>query len=207
MKKIIIILAVFFLAGTVFAQGTIAGSAHDFSSNNWDGNSEICIVCHTPHNANAEIGAPLWNHENSAAASFTVYTSSTFDATAGQPAGTSKLCLSCHDGTVAIDNFGARTPTAGMISTDFEIGTDLTNDHPVSFVYSDATAGSDGGLKPPSTATGITGTIETDMLFGSAGSATMECASCHDVHNSADELSLLVKTNAGSALCLTCHDK
>ena len=47
------------------------------------------------------------------------------------------------------------------------------------------------------------------MLFGTAGSRTMECASCHDVHNtaSASNQNLLLISNTASALCLTCHNK
>jgi predicted CXXCH cytochrome family protein len=47
------------------------------------------------------------------------------------------------------------------------------------------------------------GTINTNLL----SSGKMQCSSCHDVHNSAGVLGLLRKSNAGSALCLTCHHK
>ena len=93
-----------------------------------------------------------------------------------------------------------------MITGADLIGTDLTNDHPISFDYTTALANTDGELYDPSTALSgmtATGTIAADMLF----SNSMECASCHDVHNSAGFTNLLVLDNAGSALCLTCHDK
>ncbi len=188
-----------------FAQ--ITGSAHDLSGGALSG-GEICNVCHTPHNADATVtDAPLWDHEVTATVAFTVYSSTTLDATVGQPSGVSKLCLSCHDGTVAVDAFGGAggTTLIGAIGTGSgDFGIDLSNDHPISFTYNTALATADGELFDPSTAaSGITGTIDEDMLF----SGNMECASCHDVHNAAGNTNLLLIDNAGSDLCLTCHDK
>ncbi|MCF6248770.1 MAG: cytochrome C, partial [Desulfobacula sp.] len=83
----------------------ITGSAHDFSgATTWNSSGEICITCHTPHNADIN-EQPLWNHTVTAA-SYTLYTSGTLDSVAGQPAGTSKRCLSGHDGTGALDSYG-----------------------------------------------------------------------------------------------------
>src|SRR4051794_31953197 len=61
--------------------------------------TEICKFCHTPHNATP--AKPLWNRSTPGTL-YTPYTSSTLDATVGQPDGTSILCLSCHDGTIAL---------------------------------------------------------------------------------------------------------
>jgi len=194
-------LFIIFIAQSSMAQ--IIGTAHDFSSETWNTTGEICVVCHTPHNANTTVtGAPLWNHEVTTA-TFTLYTSSTLNATVGQPDGNSKLCLSCHDGTVALDNFGGETAGSYFITGDALIGTDLSNDHPISFTYNDALATADGGLFPPSsTNSGLGGTIDADMLFD----GKLQCASCHDVHNAGFD-NFLVMSNAASALCLTCHDK
>jgi len=153
------------------------------------------------------VNAPLWNHEVTTELAYTLYSSSTLDATPGQPSGVSKLCLSCHDGTVAVDAFGgaAGTTTIDAIGTGSgDFGTDLSNDHPISFLYTTALSVTDGGLMDPSTdPSGIIGTIAADMLF----SDSMECASCHDVHNAAGNTALLLIDNANSDLCLTCHDK
>ncbi|MCF6270179.1 MAG: cytochrome c3 family protein [Melioribacteraceae bacterium] len=204
MKKLIAILIVFFVASTAIAQ-SITSSAHDFSGETWNngGNGEICITCHTPHNADGTVtGSPLWNHEVTSA-TFTLYNSSTFDATIGQPNGASKLCLSCHDGTVAVDNFGGSTGGTVNISAANLLGTDLSNDHPVSFTYNATLATTDGGLYDPTTASsGLGGTITDDMLFA----GEMQCASCHNAHDNTLG-SFLKKSNATSALCLTCHNK
>ena len=181
----------------------IGGSAHDFSGDGWSG-GQICIVCHTPHNADATVAeSPLWNHEVTDE-SFTVYTSATLDATdVGQPSASSKLCLSCHDGTIALDSYGGMTGSS-FISGSANLGNDISNDHPISFAYNTALSTEDGGLHDPSTAnSGLGGTIDDDLLYAEK----MECASCHDVHNSSNLSKRLIKSNAASALCLTCHNK
>lgn len=186
-----------------FAQ--ITGSDHDFSANGWSG-GEICIVCHTPHNSDTSVAdAPLWNHATTAS-TFTPYDSPSFDAVAGQPSGASKLCLSCHDGTVAVDSFGGSTGST-FISGGDNLGNDLTNDHPISFTYDVALTTADGGLwDPTTTLSGMPGggTIQGDLLLGDQ----VQCSSCHDVHNgTAGTNALLRISNASSALCLTCHNK
>ena len=180
----------------------IQGTAHDLSGSY---STEICNVCHTPHNADttaAGLAAPLWNHELTATATFTVYSSATLNASMGQPTGVSKLCLSCHDGSVAIDSFGGAGGSNSMTGPAL-IGTTLKNDHPVSFVYDATLASNDSELFDPSTATSLGDSITNDLLF----STKVECSSCHDVHNTAGNSYLLTIDNNVSALCLTCHDK
>jgi predicted CXXCH cytochrome family protein len=200
-----------FLFITAFATvsfGQITGTKHDFSASAWSG-GEICVACHTPHNALAISNAPLWNHLVTTQ-TFTPYSSTgTLNATVGQPSGVSKLCLSCHDGTTKIDAIGGAVGSATIGAVAGNFGLDLSNDHPISFVYNSALVTADGGtgLKAVTALSGLGGSIENDMLFGAvSGSKTVECSSCHDVHN-AGFASLLRKSNAGSALCLTCHSK
>jgi len=197
----------FLVAAVQFGSAqTIVGSAHDFSGQSWNTTTEICIVCHTPHNADVSVAdAPLWNHSLSAVATYTLYASGTMNSVPGQPDGSSKLCLSCHDGTVALENFGGVTSGTNFMTGGALVGTSLSNDHPISIDYDAALALADGGLhNPATTSSGLGGTIAEDMLI----SGKMQCSSCHDVHNSAvGTSSLLLKSNAASALCLTCHDK
>lgn len=205
MKKLFVFSLSVLLATSAFA--AITGSAHDFQATGWAG-GEICLPCHTPHNAKqgADNLAPLWNHDVTASV-FTVYTSpsGTLNAGAlGQPAGVSKACLSCHDGTIGLDAYGTNVPVPTMIAAGYDLGTDLSNDHPISFTYNTALATADGELfDPAADPSGLGGTIQNDLLF----SDQMECASCHDVHNTAAVDPLLRMSNAASALCLTCHDK
>ncbi|NOZ02160.1 MAG: cytochrome c3 family protein [Deltaproteobacteria bacterium] len=177
----------------------IAGSDHDLSGKGW-GTDELCIFCHAPHNAVTSVsGAPLWNHDVTAS-TFTVYSSDTLNATVGQPDGASKLCLSCHDGTVAIDSFGGSTGTHFMSGGE-NLGSDLSNDHPISFTYDAALATADGGLVTPASASFVDAG-QNIPLYG----AKMQCASCHDVHDDANGAFLRLN-NTGSALCLSCHNK
>ena len=217
--KHVIIFFICFVVINLNLNSKIANSHHDFSGSSW-ANYEICIVCHTPHNANLSVtAAPLWNHQLTSS-TFQTYTSVTLNATVGQPNQSSKLCLSCHDGTVAMDNYGTITSgTDYMSSGRWNLGTDLTHQHPISFDYNTDLANADGELYDPSTRTsGLGGTVDQDLLFN----GKLECASCHDVHVGRNNsgctgchtmhplrtVSLtLRKSNSGSALCLTCHRK
>ena len=207
MKKTLIVFLItaftLFLTSLLIGQN-ISGSAHDFSSDAWNTTGQICIVCHTTHNSDVSVAnAPLWNHQ-STVATFTPYSSASMNATTGDPDASSKLCLSCHDGTVAVDNFGGQTSGTQFLTGNTLIGTDLNDDHPVSFTYDQALATNDGGLfDPTSTMSGLGGTIDDDLLIG----GQVQCASCHDVHNGSGVARLLRISNAASGLCLTCHDK
>jgi len=164
---------------------------------------QICAVCHTPHNASDNTVAPLWSHQTTNAI-FTIYQSPTLNAQMNQPSPISKSCLSCHDGTVAYDSFGGKTGSK-IMHEHATIGADLSNDHPISFVYDSALAEIDGGLIDPSSGlSGLGNTIKKDMLFDNK----VECSSCHDVHDTnplSDDGKMLVKTQ--DALCFTCHAK
>lgn len=198
---------------TTITFGQISGTAHDFSTETWaPAENRMCGVCHTTHSAVVEPSAPLWNHQSTAVAVYSVYTSPTFDDHGGtsitNPSASSKLCLSCHDGTVALENFGGVSGGTNYISSSSQVGGisggDLTTEHPISFEYTDALAAIDGGLyAPSSTNSGLGGTISQDMLFNNK----LECASCHDVHNRFGVSHLLKMSNNNSQLCLACHNK
>ncbi|MCF8056188.1 MAG: cytochrome C [Desulfocapsa sp.] len=212
MKKLIVtsmVLGAGFLLASA-ANAAITDSKHDLSGSATLNNpeSQLCIYCHTPHHADTSAGdAPLWNHTLTTTATFTVYSSTTLDAGAlGQPGGVSKLCLSCHDGTVALDAFGGMAGNLGSIGADGDLGINLSDDHPISFAYTSALATADGELYDPDGAgTGLGGdTITATMLFTGG---LLECASCHDVHNNTGFDPMLLVDNTGSGLCLTCHNK
>ncbi len=208
MKKVKVFLAVAIMV--LFSElgdaQHLIGSKHDFTAQTWNTSGEICIVCHTPHNANNSVpDSPLWNHSLSAVTTYIMYSSSSMDAGIGQPDGSSKLCLSCHDGTVGLENFNGVTSITPHLATGVaNVGSNLSNDHPISIKYDVALSNLDRGLWDPTlTQSGIGGTITESML----SSEKLQCSSCHDVHNSANVPKLLVKSNNGSALCLTCHNK
>jgi len=198
---VMVSLAGWVISGSAWAITSIAGSEHDFSDATSFGDGEICKACHTPHKADTTVTvAPLWNHEVTGS-TFTLYTSGTLNASMGQPDGVSKLCLSCHDGTTALDSFGGATGSV-MMTGDAKLGTDLANDHPISFTYDAALVTADGGLNATTANSGLGGTIGDDMLK----SGKVQCSSCHDAHDNTNA-PFLVKANTASALCLTCHNK
>ena len=161
---------------------------------------EICVYCHTPHRARTTTGL-LWNREDSDA-TYTQYQSSSLAAIVGQPTGASKMCLSCHDGTIALGSLVSRQqeiPFAGGIrflpEGDSKLGTDLSDDHPVSFVYDESLAIDNGELASPST---LTNTVKLDK------SGELQCTACHDPHDDTFGR-FLVRPNNFSDLCTTCH--
>jgi len=165
--------------------------------------TKICVFCHTPHGAENLPAAPLWNRKLSGA-TYTPYTSDSINAAdiAAEPGGSSKLCLSCHDGTLAIGavnvlngqvdqnitlsgtGAGGTMPPGEGALTGFtrNLGVDLTNDHPISFTYDSALALSDGELRDPA--------IESHISERSPGVKPLvplelgkvQCVSCHDPH-------------------------
>jgi predicted CXXCH cytochrome family protein len=225
MKKAMLFLMVALLAGAAFGQ-TVVGSKHDLRATGGgtptgNGLTEVCVVCHTPHQTtSANSQDPLWNRTLSSTASYGVYASATLNATPTDVGGgtlgsasTTSLCLSCHDGTVSVlsmlnpPNSGTPTVTAlanritaaGLIdpANTAYVGTSLTNDHPVNFTYDTALATADGGLHDPATTAAVAALIP---------GGTVQCSSCHDVHNPTN-VPFLVMSNAASALCTTCHTK
>jgi predicted CXXCH cytochrome family protein len=159
---------------------------------------EICIFCHVPHNSRPD--RPLWNRSDPGL-TFTLYNSSTTHAVLGQPDGASILCLSCHDGTIALGSVISRsTPIvmAGGITT-MPSGTsnftkDLSNDHPLSFIYNSALAAANGQLKDPAT---LTGQVRLE-------NGKLQCTSCHDPHDNVNT-NFLVASTQSSGLCMNCH--
>ena len=162
--------------------------------------TEVCIFCHTPHNARTT--GPLWNKKDPGAI-YTLYNSSTLNAILGQPDGTSMMCLSCHDGTIALGSvYSKPTPISfGGITTlpsgNTNLGTNLADDHPISFVYNATLTAANGQLKNPAA---ITQPVSLDI------NGKMQCTSCHDAHDNTNANFLVASTQC-SALCYSCHDK
>lgn len=193
------------LALPFVSTGTIIGTKHDLSTYGW-GTDQTCKFCHTPHNSQSTQLAPLWNHAISSTATYKLYGESggspTFNAagTLSQPISSTKACMSCHDGTVAMDSFGTRVGTRKM-GAGSNLGADLANDHPIAFTYDAALASADGQLAIPVSGSWVDAAHKLPLFNGK-----MECATCHNVHDDTNP-PFLRKNNAGSALCLACHTK
>ena len=178
--------------------------------------NQVCVFCHTPHSSRTD--APLWNRTNPAT-NYVPYTSPSLQALAQQPNGYSKLCLSCHDGSIAVGsvlnppNPAASTtismtgtsPDGSMPAGGTRLGTNLANDHPVSFVYDAVTAADDGELVSP-----LSLPPDIALYEGSTPGVrnSLQCVSCHDPHT--DQRPKFLRRDARgrtSGICLVCHAK
>jgi len=208
----------------------IANTKHNLSMT-WGGNgsdprsvaatseTRICVFCHTPHAANTALSTPLWNRrlEGDAGylAVYSMYNSSSMEASSlaggapAAPGNSSKLCLSCHDGVIAVGSVNVLNGAASTIAmggtgdggvmpdgsyggssgNTRNIGTDLTNDHPISITYDSTLATADGEMNDPlsSPHVGVRGAgvrplipLIPDPLDGNK--PKLECVSCHDPH-------------------------
>ena len=164
-----------------------------------------CLYCHAPHSAMAGPLTPLWNQQLSVQ-TYANYSSSTYHQTGLQPplGSPTKLCLSCHDGTVAPGQtiaYGKLNMSGSMKATS-RFGNDLRTSHPVSM----KTPLTDSPVlnlllstSPPSTAD-----AKVKLVKGN-----VECNTCHDPHvQSKDPIvqDFLVRDASNGALCLSCHD-
>lgn len=107
MNKVLPILVLLVACRGTSLAATVKGTPHDLSAQSTTTGpkaateKQICVFCHTPHEAYA--GTSLWNHKLSAVTQYTLPSSPTQLSTpTNPPDGASKLCLSCHDGTVAL---------------------------------------------------------------------------------------------------------
>jgi predicted CXXCH cytochrome family protein len=206
-------------AASMLAQSSIANSKHNLSSGS--GNTiraqtetALCIFCHTPHSASAITTAPLWNRAQPSS-TYQLYTSNYLSGLTvpypapSQPNAQSKLCLSCHDGTIAIGavyNPGITSspiPMAGAVTTmptgsSSYVGTDLKNDHPVGFTYNRS---SDPELVQRAWPWNTAVALDPDASTG-----RIECHTCHDPHDN-QYSHFLRMSNTNAALCSHCHNK
>jgi len=153
------------------AMAGIANTKHNLgASGGWnfnDATTEICVFCHTPHGADTTAAVPLWNRNLSTSVTYNTYSSlgtSTLDSASAEIGSVSLACLSCHDGTQAMDVVinSPGSGTAGTVGSgsgtgpngwvEFQamsevdpemiyLGTDLRNDHPISIQYAGALVG------------------------------------------------------------------
>jgi predicted CXXCH cytochrome family protein len=158
--------------------------------------TRTCVFCHTPHNASPL--SPLWNKALDAQV-YSVYTSPTLKAgPLPQPAGPTKLCLSCHDGTIATGTIVSPAGNIAMAGSGLlpagspsNFGVDLGAHHPVSFPYGSALPNAGLASSPP-----------PELHYGAKDE--VHCTTCHDPHQDPFG-AFLRKDNRYAALCTTCH--
>ncbi len=228
-------------AGGVLS-GTILGTKHDFTGLNqragvvamptvaFSDLGESCVYCHIPPDKgdvdSSELGGiPGWNRFKGATNAYDLYDSRTLDNKVRTPSPISLLCLSCHDGTMAVD-MTVFKPNGWRSSEDAalhlringaddlmncakchngrvahniaikHLDTDLTNDHPISMTYAGLN-NKDPDFRLPDGPYGFDNGVK---IYDNK----VECASCHNVHD--PDITLLLRVSA-DRLCETCHIK
>lgn len=201
MKKVIYLIALIVIPTIIIAQ-SIVNTKHNLSVNGIGtvkstSETEICLFCHTAHNSKPS--SPLWNR-NASGASYTLYTSSTMKALPGQPSGSSILCLSCHDGTIALGSVLSRGTVISFANTvnmpvgNSNLSTNLNNDHPISFTYDANLATLNNQIIAP-------GSLNPAIKLENG---QLQCTSCHDPHKNIYS-DFLVASTQYSNICNACH--
>ena len=173
---------------------------------------EICVYCHTPHNAAG--AAPLWNRPTPTGP-YRMYDDGTAMPMDPQPTGNSLRCLSCHDGTIGLDGvlippssfsgpiWGERidecegchsggNPDGGIDWEGVWLDTDLRTQHPISIVYD------------PTLTSGFRTVAEVQASGLQLYNGKVQCMTCHEPHTQQFRPFLRI-SNAGGQLCSACH--
>lgn len=213
-QAIIIVASLLLVLGqdAAFGKWSVVGSPHDLSASGIGGahgkfvtdEERICVFCHAPHNATP--ATPLWSREMSTA-QYIPYDSSTLQARPkpDRPTGSSRLCLSCHDGTIALGRYaGVRgigtpvyMPNDTVPTRNPNLTNDLSDDHPISFGYSMDLVGKSQMNNPAA--------LPPEVKLDPDG--TLQCTSCHDPHSNEYGNFLVIDNKlSGSPLCVVCHN-
>lgn len=231
--------SVSFAAGA--SKNAMAGGAHDLRQ--WitgpaylaGHDYRLCNFCHVAHKFGTQSslttapGKLLWNHSiASTITNYNVYAGSDTSAGTYNPIvsnfttdanlSVSTLCLSCHDGTVALNanyEYVSNTLTSNLYVQNLSVGTppsapgvlqELRTTHPVNFNYNQAATAHTVGA-------GIL-TAASNSSVDPGGSiplynGTMQCATCHDPHgHDAPGAGILARpfpTMASQTFCTYCH--
>jgi predicted CXXCH cytochrome family protein len=167
--------------------------------------TRVCIFCHSSHNTSKE--GPLWNHKTTISNKFQTYSRSSLKSTPEQPNGATKLCLSCHDGTIAVGAIKGFARPFPLMNTGSQgeippgkksnLGTDLRGTHPVSVLYDQNVALDNGNLIWPPR--------DTENEVGLDANGYIQCTTCHDPHGSRSDKYPFWKKTTFSEVCVVCH--
>lgn len=214
------------------AMAGITGTKHDLSTTGVGnqftptaGNSEICAFCHTPHGSDTSASVPLWNRALPDPATYTSYSAlgtSSLDGATAPVGSVSIACLSCHDGTQAMNTvinapgsggynatggtwagtWTGTTATASPVGSlsnagIVNIGTDLKNDHPVGIQYAGGgylSSANTSGTNVDATGTKVDADFVTPKVTGTASSATFWVEKNGTAGRQKDDLILYTRT-------------
>lgn len=199
------------------AMAGIAGTKHDFTPSGGSpipGVTELCSSCHVPHRP--LINVPLWGHALSNA-TYVLYnqnpeykpTASVYNPSPETFEGTpTRLCLSCHDGTVAVAGTAFLTASNpswimndnGPIPAPSDGGQNykgLLGSHPVGVTL--------GSMHGNGDCLKCHGEIARKVSVIKFYDKKIQCTTCHNPHMKVAGTKFLVMPNTNSALCQTCH--
>lgn len=155
----------FGILGWSDAMAAVEDTRHNLGSsstvtgaNSFSGTAAVCVFCHTPHGGATSAAVPLWNRSLADPASYTTYAtlnSATLEGAEAPVGSVSIACLSCHDGTQAMDTvlnepgsgidnaiysagvWSGANQTAGQLNVGSitNLTQDLSNDHPIGIQY------------------------------------------------------------------------
>lgn len=204
-------IAIFVATAVVAQYGRVQNTLHNLSvTGPGDVRSmtetEVCKFCHIPHSA--VVNDPLWGQQLSKVEHYETarLRSGAESIPAPQPDGSSRLCLSCHDGTVAVGD-GGRGPRQHLPAGRGVVGTDLSGSHPISFVVRDKDetlgGGHDMAVRPLAA-------IQADREVRLDPQGKMQCTTCHDPHDDRNFTQgttprFWVKPTV-TEVCVTCHE-
>lgn len=236
-KALVLILVSVFVLTAASAFALISNTRHNFTGGfgNTVSGITLCQLCHIPHGGStATAGLPIWSRSTPTNTAFTVYNGSgagvngtTLSGTTVNMPGTFSLtCLSCHDGTIAINvisknsvtttyaitaNNAYVNGTSGLLTTATNATTgykpnllqDLRNDHPIGVAYR-GTSATLAGLVNSTTVNGVVQVVNGSYSYPMFQTDRVECASCHDPHNNpAGRLPML--RGLTTQICQDCH--
>ncbi|RKX22609.1 MAG: hypothetical protein DRP35_01515 [Candidatus Zixiibacteriota bacterium] len=195
----------------LFASGSVVNSKHNLSTSGKgtiksSSETQVCIFCHSSHNTSNE--GPLWNHETTKPGKFKTYDRATMDSKAEQPSGSTKLCLSCHDGTIAVGAIKGLSSSIPMraVGSDGEIpsskksnlGINLSGTHPVSIKFEQSMALADDHLRWPP--------YDPENEVGLDADGYVQCTACHDPHDDSKSHKYpFWKKASFDEVCNVCH--
>jgi predicted CXXCH cytochrome family protein len=231
MKRVLLTIAALITGLSMNAQTSVVNTKHNLSATGtqkYTSYSQVCKFCHSPHGANSGAAqlVPLWGHANTVQ-NFTMYASNpnqtlkttTLDA---QPSGPSLACLSCHDGTVAVNarytyeayladaaprgTYGNMNDLEAAVIADFDVTIDAKGNKMGKLKHSIAGESKNdlSTVHPIAIAYDVAANNQLVPVANLTGvklfSGKVQCASCHDAHGTANSMFMRVSTT-GSALC------
>lgn len=182
---------------------------------------EVCVYCHASHEGAAWVGTPrdpLWNRPRPTAAYRMPNFSTMRMLQDPAPSDRSRLCLSCHGGTVGLDGIAnlpngytgppaanhlideceschsGGNPAGGLDWEGVWFREDMRKQHPFSILYDPAQR--PGEFKPA-----LGGVVNGLPLYA----GKVECGTCHEPHSQRFRY-FLRQSNAGNVMCLSCHN-